>query len=264
VFDASLPIPATGRVTLVGAGPGAADLLTLRALRAIEEADIVYYDNLVGGGVLALIPSTARRVFVGKRKGFVSVSKKDVHDRMVRFAMDGQRVVRLKGGDPFIFGRGGEEADELRVAGVAVDVVPGITAALGAAADHTVPLTHRDLATSVTFVTAHRAQGAPNLRGLFAPDRTLAVYMGISSAGAVSEQLEADGTPPSWPVLVVEKATLPEQRAIHTTLGALEQDLAAQEVVSPALLIIGPVTDATARSITIPDNLLSSAQAAAQ
>ena len=239
---------APGSVSLVGAGPGADDLLTLRALNAIETADVVFYDSLVGEGVLARIPAQARRVFVGKRKGYVSVPQEEIQARLAEEARAGHHVVRLKGGDPFIFGRGGEEADDLKAAGITVTVIPGITAALGAAADHAVPLTHRDLATSVTFVTAHRARGQADLAGLFAQDRTLVVYMGLSSAPAVVAQLTADGAPNDWPVLVVENATHADQRSVPSTLATLEQDLAEQDVVSPALLIIGPVTDPKRRN----------------
>ncbi|NKB45925.1 MAG: uroporphyrinogen-III C-methyltransferase [Alphaproteobacteria bacterium] len=231
-----------GSVTLVGAGPGAADLMTVRAVRALEGADAIYYDSLVDESVLSHVKPNARRVFVGKRKGFSAMPQQAIQDKMRDDARAGNQVVRLKGGDPFVFGRGGEELADLRADGIPVKVIPGITAAVAAAAEHGIPLTHRDVATSVTFVTGHTLDGSiPELDGLISSKRTLVIYMGVSNAGTIVDQLRGDGVPGSMPVAVIERATLPGQRFIETTLDALAADLISHDVVTPALLVIGNV-----------------------
>ncbi|MEQ8508630.1 MAG: uroporphyrinogen-III C-methyltransferase [Rhodospirillaceae bacterium] len=231
-----------GSVKLVGAGPGAGDLLTLRALKAIESADVIYYDSLVGPDVLDYIKPDTTRVFVGKRKGYSALPQSVIQDRMVRDAKAGKRVVRLKGGDPFTFGRGGEELFDLRAQGVSVDVIPGVTAALAAATEHGIPLTHRDVATSVTFATGHTLTGGlPDLANLVSDKRTLVVYMGVSNAGDIVSQLLSEGVSRLTPVAVVERASLPGQRHIRTSLASLVSDLHANAIGSPALLIIGAV-----------------------
>ncbi|MEQ8736038.1 MAG: uroporphyrinogen-III C-methyltransferase [Rhodospirillaceae bacterium] len=231
-----------GSVKLVGAGPGAADLLTVRALKAIESADVIYYDSLVGSDVLTYIKPNTTRIFVGKRKGYSAFPQKVIQDRMVRDAKSGKRVVRLKGGDPFTFGRGGEELFDLRAQGISVDVIPGVTAALAAATEHGIPLTHRDVATSVTFATGHTLDGGlPDLANLFSAKRTLVVYMGISNAEDIVSQLLNEGVSGATPVAVVERASLPGQRHIRSSLAALVSDLHTNDIGSPALLIIGAV-----------------------
>lgn len=238
-----------GSVTLVGAGPGAADLLTIRALRAIEAADVIYYDSLVGADVLSHIKPHTKRTFVGKRKGYSALPQQIIQDRMVVDAKSGQRVVRLKGGDPFTFGRGGEELFDLRSQGVSVDVIPGVTAAVAAATEHGIPLTHRDVATSVTYVTGHNLEGAlPDLTGLVSAKRTLVVYMGLSNAEEIVSQLLQEGAPASTPVAVVERASLPGQRSITSSLESLVTDIGDNAIKSPALLIIGAVAELSAQA----------------
>lgn len=231
-----------GSVSLVGAGPGAADLLTIRAAKTLESADVVYYDSLVDASVLTHINPKARQIFVGKRKGFSAMPQQDIQDRMRDDALAGHQVVRLKGGDPFIFGRGGEELADLRASGISVKIVPGVTSAIAAAAETGIPLTHRDVATSVTFVTGHTLDGSiPDLDGLVSSKRTLVIYMGVSNAGTIVGQLLGGGVPDSTPVAVIERATLPGQRLVETTLKTLTADLARYGVITPALLVIGDV-----------------------
>lgn len=231
-----------GSVSLVGAGPGAYDLLTIRAAKTLDSADVVYYDSLVDASVLMHINPKARRVFVGKRKGFSAMPQQEIQNRMRDDALAGYQVVRLKGGDPFIFGRGGEEIADLRTSGISVKVVPGVTSAIAAAAETGIPLTHRDIATSVTFVTGHTLDGSiPDLDGLVSSKRTLVVYMGVSNAGTIVSQLLGVGVPGSIPVAVIERATLPGQRLVKTTLKALTIDLVRYDIVTPALLVIGDV-----------------------
>ena len=238
-----------GSVSLVGAGPGAADLLTIRAVKALEHADAVYYDSLVDDSVLAFVNPKARQIFVGKRKGFSAMPQQVIQDKMRDDALAGNQVVRLKGGDPFIFGRGGEELSDLRSQGILVKVIPGITAAIAAAAEHGMPLTHRDVATSVTFVTGHTLDGTiPELDGLVSSKRTLVIYMGVSNAGKIVDQLRGGGVSESTPVAVIERATLPDQRLIHTTLAALVADIDLHDVVTPALLVVGNVA-----ALSLPD-----------
>src|SRR5689334_10119969 len=199
-----------GRVVLVGAGPGDPDLLTVRAAKVIAEAEVVFADRLVGKAVMELIPASAQTVYVGKSKGEHSVPQDEIHRRMIEAAKSGKRVVRLKGGDPFIFGRGGEEVEALRAAGVDVEVVPGISAALGVAAATQIPLTHRDMAQAVTFVTGHAALGKePDLdwTSLARPNQTVVVFMGVGTADAIAARLIAAGRDPVTPVAVIENGT---------------------------------------------------------
>ena len=236
-----------GRVLLVGAGPGAADLLTLRAARAIAAADVVVHDRLVSGEVLALAPARARRIYVGKRKSAHSVPQASIDALLVALALEGHVVVRVKGGDPFVFGRGGEELMACRAAGVPCEVIPGISAAFAAAASAGVPLTHRGLAQSVTFATGHAAIsadggiGAPDLdwAALAEANRTVVLYMGVSTAAVLSEKLIAAGRAAATPALVVENASRIDERRLLTTLGELGETCA--EVEGPAVLILGEV-----------------------
>lgn len=227
-----------GIVHLVGAGPGDPELLTLRALRLIEEAEVVVHDDLVSAEILAHARVDAERVPVGKRQGRPSTPQAEIEDLLVRHAMEGRRVVRLKGGDPFVFGRGGEEIEALRAAGIAFTVVPGITAALGCAAAIDLPLTHRDHASAVTLATGHdRAGRTPPLPA--EAGHTLALYMGTRAAGRVAEGLIAGGRHPGTPVAVIENGTRPDQRVAFGTLDGLGDLVANGRGEGPALIVIG-------------------------
>jgi uroporphyrin-III C-methyltransferase/precorrin-2 dehydrogenase/sirohydrochlorin ferrochelatase len=232
-----------GTVALVGAGPGDPGLLTLRALRVLNEADVILHDRLVSDAVLDLARRDAERIEVGKQAGNHHVSQEQIHELLLRHARAGRRVVRLKGGDPFIFGRGGEEMEFLRANAVPYEVVPGITAALACAAYAGVPLTHRDHAQSVRFVTAHTRESLESLdwRSLAGQRQTLAVYMGVAQLESMRDRLLAAGKPASIPVAVVENGTRSEQRVIVTTLRDLDGVAERHALQSPALLIVGEV-----------------------
>lgn len=238
----------TGEVVLVGAGPGDPGLLTLHALRQMQQADVVVYDRLVSDEVMALVRRDARRIFVGKQAGNHCVPQEGINQLLLEEAKKGLRVVRLKGGDPFIFGRGGEELETLVGSGIGFQVVPGITAASGCAAYAGIPLTHRDHAQSVRFVTAHGKGGARDLDWpLLARDRqTLVFYMGLSSCGVIRERLMAHGKQGSTPVALIERGTQPCQRVIRGTLDELPA--LAVGVESPALIMVGSV-------VTLADRL---------
>ncbi len=233
---------ASGTVWLVGAGPGDPDLLTRKAERLIGQASVIFYDALVGQGVLALVPPGVRLVPVGKRSGRHSKDQKTIDALIVEAALAGERVVRLKGGDPAIFGRAAEELDACRTAGVAVRVCPGVTAASAAAAGLGLSLTLRGLARRLTFVTAHARAGEElelDWQALADPQATLAVYMGKAAAPRVSAKLIAAGVPPSTPVVLVENASLPDERHFATRLDLLP--LAARTALSdgPAVILVG-------------------------
>ena len=229
-------------VFLVGAGPGDPDLLTLRALHALADADVVLYDELVTPGVLDRARRDAEQVFVGKRRGEPGIGQDEINRRMVEAARAGRRVVRLKGGDPFVFGRGGEELEHLRQADIPVVVVPGITAALGCAAEVALPLTFRNEATKLTLITAHRAEEAAAIdwSGLADPQSTVVVYMGLASAAAVRDGLIAAGRDPATPAAVLARGTRPNSQAAVGRLDALAK-LAAEVGEGPAILVIGEV-----------------------
>ena len=235
------------KVTLVGAGPGDPELLTLKAARVLREARVVLYDHLVGDEVLDLVPSQAHRIYVGKQARCHTLSQAAIIDLMLRLARSGRPVVRLKGGDPFIFGRGGEEAQALARAGVPFEVIPGISAAQGAAASAGIPLTHRDHACSVVFATGHLSGDGEqrtldlDWELLARPRQTSVIYMGVATLPIVCEQLIRHGLPPDTPAAVVERATRPEQRTIDGTIETLPALARVYEVQSPALIVIGAV-----------------------
>lgn len=232
-------------VTLVGAGPGDPDLLTVKAVRALRRATVVLVDDLVGDGVLRYVRRSARIVHVGKRGGCRSTPQSFIEKLMITEARRGEQVVRLKGGDPFIFGRGGEEVEHLREAGIGVEVVNGITAGLAAATGLGAPLTHRDHAHGVIFVTGHaRAEGAapdwPQLAATAAQGFTLVIYMGVSQAAAIETGL-LSGLAPSTPLAIVQHASQPQQRHALTTLAQLRTTLARERLGSPAIIVVGDV-----------------------
>jgi uroporphyrin-III C-methyltransferase len=231
---------APGVIWLVGAGPGDPDLLTVKALKVLQRADVVVHDGLVSDEILGLAPAKARRICVAKRKSRHSYSQDEINRMLVAFAREGLTVVRLKGGDPFIFGRGGEELEAAREAGVECHVVPGITAALAAAADAGAPLTHRGSAQAVTFVTGHAAKGGePDLdwASLARANHTVVIYMGLSMAAPIAARLMAAGRAGSTPALIVENASRADERRVVTTLSGLADEAAA--LSGPALLIVG-------------------------
>jgi uroporphyrin-III C-methyltransferase / precorrin-2 dehydrogenase / sirohydrochlorin ferrochelatase len=236
--------PPRGGVAIVGAGPGDPDLLTLRALRLIQRADVVIYDKLVGPGVLDLARRDAERIYVGKSKGDHSKSQDEINALIAGQAQAGRRVVRLKGGDPFIFGRGGEELEYLRARGISAEVVPGITAALGCAAVAGIPLTHRDHAQAVTFATGQGKDGEPELdwATLARLQQTLVIYMGVGAAGRIAARLIDHGLDPATPVAVIENGTLPTQKALYGRLSGLNWLVRHGDIAGPALIIIGSVT----------------------
>jgi len=244
--------PAKGRVLLVGAGPGDPELLTLKAVRALKSADVILYDHLVGDGVLDHARREAELIPVGKCKGAASVSQDEINALLVERALAGQAVVRLKGGDPFIFGRGGEELAALRAHGISVEIIPGITASLAAAASLQIPLTHRDISHSVTFVSGHAAGGEEasfehlDLAALASGTNTLVLYMGVSTAGLVAAKLLAAGWRPDCPVMAVENVSRPDERRVAVSLAELAAEPIRLGLKSPAVLIFGEVAGLSA------------------
>ncbi|WP_181714854.1 uroporphyrinogen-III C-methyltransferase [Vibrio tarriae] len=230
-----------GEVALVGAGPGDPELLTVKALSYLQQADVVLYDYLVSDEIMALIPSETILVCVGKRAGHHSVPQEKTNQLLVDFARQGYRVVRIKGGDPFMFGRGGEELEVLFEAGVKFQVVPGITAAAGATAYAGIPLTHRDYAQSALFVTGHLKAQAEDLdwSTLARGKQTLVIYMGLSNAAAIAEQLQLHGRQASTPVAIIERGTQVNQQVLIGTLQTLPS--LASQAQSPALIVVGEV-----------------------
>lgn len=232
-----------GHVALVGAGPGDPELLTLKAHRLLQNADVVVYDNLVGQGILASLPSTTEAIYVGKKASNHTLPQEEISQLLADLALAGKRVVRLKGGDPFVFGRGGEELEVLLAAGVEVEIVPGITAALGAGASFGFPLTHRDYAQSCVFVTGHLKDFSVDLdwQALARPNQTLVIYMGITGLQTITEQLIAHGMPATLPAALIYKATLPEQKMVLSTLAELPAAAVTSQIKPPALVVIGEV-----------------------
>jgi uroporphyrin-III C-methyltransferase len=240
---------AAGRVWLVGAGPGDPELLTLKAARLIAAADVIVHDGLVSEEILSLAPASARLIDVAKRKSRHTLPQDDINRLLVAFALQGLTVVRLKGGDPFIFGRGGEELEECRAAGVACEVVPGVTAALAASAGAGAPLTHRGLAQAVTFVTGHAAHGDPDLdwTALARANQTVVIYMGLTTAGLIGARLMAAGRDGATPALIVVNASRADEQRHPTTLAQLAAT--AEGLSGPALLIVGEAMALATQSV---------------
>ena len=232
-----------GEVYLVGAGPGDPELLTLKALRLMQQADVVIYDRLVSPPILDLCRRDAEKIYVGKARSNHSVPQDGINALLVEYAAQGKRVCRLKGGDPFIFGRGGEEIQELFAAGVAFQVVPGITAASGCSAYAGIPLTHRDYAQSVRFLTGHLKEGSPELpwNELVYENQTLVLYMGLVGLEKICAQLIAHGQRPNMPVALISKGTTPDQKVVVGTLADIASKVTEHQIQAPTLTIIGEV-----------------------
>ncbi|MET0372348.1 MAG: uroporphyrinogen-III C-methyltransferase [Sphingobium sp.] len=240
-------------VHLVGAGPGDPDLLTVRGARLIGRADVIVHDGLVSDPILQLAHPAARLISVAKQRSRHSLPQSEINALLVRLARDGLAVVRLKGGDPFIFGRGGEEVEALRAAGIAVEIVPGISAAIGCAAQAQLPLTHRDMSSAVSFV-AGQCKGLTDQdwSGLAGKGRTLVIYMGVATAQDIADKLMADGVSPALPVVILEKGTRSDSRALRTLLADLGDMVARERVQSPALIVVGDVAGkAIARDVLV-------------
>ena len=232
-----------GEVYLVGAGPGDPDLLTFRALRLMQKADVVLYDNLVDRAIVDMARREAERIYVGKRKGDHALPQEEISDLLVRLAKEGKRVLRLKGGDPFVFGRGGEEIEKLAEHRIPFQVCPGVTAAIGCSAYAGIPLTHRDHAQSVVFVTAHGRNGPLDLdwSALARPGQTAAVYMGLSRIEQLMSEFEAHGADPDTPAAIVDNGTRPNQRVVTGTVRTLAEQARAAQLRGPTIVIVGSV-----------------------
>jgi uroporphyrin-III C-methyltransferase/precorrin-2 dehydrogenase/sirohydrochlorin ferrochelatase len=232
-----------GIVYLVGAGPGDPDLLTVRAARVMRQVDAVVYDYLVSEPVLALVDPKAERIYAGKRQGCHALTQDQINATLVALARRGKRVLRLKGGDPFIFGRGGEECEFLAAHGVPFEVVPGVTSASGASCYAGIPLTHRDCARSVVFATGHLKDGSADLDwdALARPRQTVVIYMGVTRLAEICRELVAHGARADLPAAVIERATTLRQRVVTGTLATLPQEAAAAGVQPPALIVVGEV-----------------------
>jgi uroporphyrin-III C-methyltransferase len=233
---------ARGRVILVGAGPGDPGLLTLRAVDALRQADVVIHDGLIDPAALDYAPAHAQRISVAKQRARHTLPQDAINALVIAHVRLGSIVVRLKGGDPFVFGRGGEEVEAVRAAGLRVEVVPGVSAALGCAAEAMLPLTHRDWSSAVSFVAGQcKGLSEQDWSGLAGVGRTLVIYMGIASGGCIADKLMSDGLAPDLPVAVLERGTLPGARAMRTVLADLGGLLAREQVVSPAIIVVGEV-----------------------
>jgi uroporphyrin-III C-methyltransferase len=235
---------ARGRVILVGAGPGDPGLLTLRAVNALGQADVVVHDGLIDDRVLDYAPPHAQRISVAKRRDRHTLPQDAINALIVAHVRTGSVVVRLKGGDPFIFGRGGEEVEAVRAAGLPVEVIPGVSAALGCAAEAMLPLTHRDHSSAVSFVAGQcKGLSEQDWSGLAGQGRTLVIYMGVATAAAIGDKLMADGVAPDMPVAVLERGTLEGHRAMKTLLADLGAMVEREEVGSPAIIVVGEVVE---------------------
>jgi len=237
------PQRSSGCVYLVGAGPGDPELLTLKAVRLLERADVIVYDNLVSSGVLDFASPGAKLVFAGKRRNEHTMRQEQINGLLVQLAREGKQVVRLKGGDPFVFGRGGEEMQELAAHGVDFEVVPGVTAACGVASYAGIPLTHRDHAQGCLFVTGHQKDGSADLdwEALVRPHQTVVIYMGLNALPDICRQLMAHGAPATRPIAAVQHGTLATQQVLTGTLSDLPAKVAGSGFTSPSLLIVGDV-----------------------
>ena len=238
-----------GKVWLIGAGPGNPDLLTVKAARLIARADVLVFDHLVGDGIMDLARPDARRIYAGKEASKHTLPQDAINKLLVDLAREGLAVVRLKGGDPFIFGRGGEELEILAASGIPFEVVPGVTAASGCAAYSGFPLTHRDHAQAVTFVTGHLKDHTVNLDwpALARPNQTVVFYMGIGAAEEICRQMISHGLPPQTPAAVVRNGTLPTQQSLLATLETLPQRIEQAGITPPALIVVGSVVNLHAR-----------------
>lgn len=253
-FDDCAPIPQQtsykaippALVTLMGAGPGDPELLTVKALRALQSAELLLHDHLVSDAILKLAPAQAERIYVGKESSRHTMPQEEIGALMVRLARQGRRVLRIKGGDGYIFGRGGEEAQVLAAAGIPFTVIPGITAAQGAAAACGIPLTHRDHARTLVLTTGHLQENRQvdlDWQALARPQQTVVIYMGLGTLPIICEQLIAHGLPASTPAALIERATLPEQRCITGTLRDLPAVARSAELKPPTLIVIGEVVN---------------------
>lgn len=246
-----------GKVWLVGAGPGDPDLLTVKALKLLGQAEVVVFDRLVSGAILGLVPKGTARIDVGKRPQSHPVPQDEINRMLIALARAGRRVVRLKGGDPFLFGRGGEEALALNSAGIAFEVVPGITSAQGCAAAIGMPLTHRGIAEGVRFLTGHCRAGEAldfDWDGLADPATTLVVYMGLANIAKIATALAMHGRSPGTPVLAVSRGTLPDERRLLSTLGTITRDVEVAELASPTLFVIGEVVSLVETVVAEPQS----------
>lgn len=233
-----------GTVTLIGAGPGDPELLTLKAYRALQSAEVVLYDHLVSEEILGFVPKTAQLIYVGKESSRHSMPQDQIGETLVALARQGRRVIRLKGGDGYIFGRGGEEAQALAEAGIAFRVIPGITSAQGAAASAGIPLTHRDHARTLIFVTGHLRENKQvdlDWEVLSRPNQTVVIYMGIGTLPIISRQLVAHGLAADTPAALIERATTPQERCVTGTIGTLAELAVSERIQPPALIVIGQV-----------------------
>ncbi len=235
---------ARGRVILVGAGPGDPGLLTVRAVEALKTAEVVVHDGLIDPRVLDLAPATAHRISVAKTRARHTLPQEAINALIVAHVKAGSVVIRLKGGDPFVFGRGGEEVEAVRAAGLPVEVIPGVSAALGCAAEAMLPLTHRDHSSAVSFVAGQcKGLSEQDWSGLAGQGRTLVIYMGVATASDIADKLMADGVAPDMPVAVLEKGTQPGHRAMKTLLADLGPMVTREAVRSPAIIVVGEVVE---------------------
>lgn len=232
-----------GHVALIGAGPGDPELLTLRAVRLLKGTDVIVYDHLVSSAVLDFVPASAERIYAGKRRNEHTMRQEQINNLLVKLAQEGKQVVRLKGGDPFIFGRGGEELETLVANGVSFEVVPGITAASGVSSYAGIPLTHRNYAQRCMFVTGHLKDGTTDLdwAALVRPQQTVVIYMGLSGLPDISKNMISHGASPDFPIAVVQDGTIATQKVVTGTLATIAQRVQEAGLKSPCLTIVGEV-----------------------